>query len=302
MESIHNISQKKALVIGELLADIISEENIPSLASPSAFRISQGGSAANFCCNLKWLGINADLVATVGDDNLGLFLTNALNAAGLSDQYVLRSAKHQTTMVLVGKNTETPDFIAYRSADAYLMPIDDQLIASADLLHTTAFSLSLAPAQQHILAAFSKANHLKKQVSIDWNFAPSIWGENDGRAIFEQLCQLNPLLKISVDDLERFTGKSLSMKESREWLDQLDIKLICLTCGKDGVWYKAQNGQWQHRPALPVAAVTGVTGAGDAFWSGFIASYLQDQPLNSCIDHALEIARKKIEKPQPLYK
>lgn len=302
MESINNISQKKALVIGELLADIISEENIPSLASPSAFKISQGGSAANFCCNLKWLGISADLVATVGHDNLGLFLKDELETAGLSNRYVLRSPKHQTTIVLVGKNPETPDFIAYRSADAYITKIEDQLIKSADLLHTTAFSLSLSPAREHILAAFSKANLLHKEVSIDWNFAPSVWGDNDGQAVFEKICQLNPLLKISVDDLERFSGKSLSMEESREWLDQLDIKLICLTCGKDGVWYKEQSGQWQYQPALPAAAIKGVTGAGDAFWSGFIAAYLQHKPLEKCISYALEIARKKIETPEPLYK
>lgn len=302
MELTNNTSHKKALVIGELLADIISKENIPSLASPSSFKINQGGSAANFCCNLKWLGIKADLVATVGDDNLGVFLTNELKMAGVSDQYLLRSSKHQTTIVLVGKNTETPDFIAYRSADAYISQIEDQLIKSADLLHTTAFSLSLAPAQKNILAAFSKANDLNKQVSIDWNFAPAIWGDDNGKAVFEQICQFNPLLKISLDDLERFTGKPFSIQESIEWLNQLSIKLICLTCGKDGVWYKIKDQQWQHQPALPVAAVTGVTGAGDAFWSGFIAGYLQDQPIESCINYALEIARQKIEKPQPLYK
>ena len=142
MEQINNISQKKALVIGELLADIISEENITSLAAPAAFKISQGGSAANFCCNLKWLGVKADLVATVGDDNLGVFLTDELQTAGLSDQYVSRAPKLQTTVVLVGKNMDTPDFIAYRSADAYITKIEEQLIEGADLLHATAFPLA----------------------------------------------------------------------------------------------------------------------------------------------------------------
>ncbi len=302
MEQINNISQKKALVIGELLADIISEENITSLAAPAAFKISQGGSAANFCCNLKWLGVKADLVATVGDDNLGVFLTDELQTAGLSDQYVSRAPKLQTTVVLVGKNTDTPDFIAYRSADAYITKIEEQLIEGADLLHATAFSLSLEPARQTILSAFAKANQLKKQVAIDWNFAPSIWGDDDGKAVFEQICHFNPLLKISVDDLERFTSKPLSIEEAKQWLNQLNIKLICLTCGKDGVWYKEPNGKWQYQPALPVDAVKGVTGAGDAFWSGFIAYYLQEQPLKNCIDYALEVARKKIEKPEPLYK
>ncbi|NTD99187.1 hypothetical protein G6M26_47740 [Agrobacterium tumefaciens] len=296
MKPVNNPLPKKALIIGELLADIISEKNIPSLASPATFSMNQGGSAANFCSNLKGLGIDATLIAAVGHDNLGVFLLNALKDSGISDQHIARLSKHQTSMVLVGKNTETPDFIAYRSADAHISKIDDQLIESADLLHTTAFSLSIEPARSNILAAFKKGNQLQKDISIDWNFAPSIWREDDGKAVFEAVCHLQPLLKISLDDLERFTGKSSNINEALSWLDSLSIKFICLTCGKDGVWFKEQKQPWQHQPALPVTAINGVTGAGDAFWSGFIAHYLKGKPTELCINYALEIARKKIEK------
>ncbi|WP_316831531.1 carbohydrate kinase family protein [Pedobacter aquatilis] len=297
-----SLIDKKVLIIGELLADVISETDITSLGSPSTFRISQGGSSANLCANLKWLGANTELVATVGSDNLGEFLLKELRNVGLSDANIGRSACRQTSIILVGKNAETPDFIPYRSADMAIKRIDDTLIASCEVIHTTAFALSKEPARSNILNALVTAHQMGKTVSVDWNFAPSIWQEDDGKDIFRKLCRLNPLLKISVDDVERFAEDTVNIEQAIEWLDRLNIRRICLTCGKEGVWFKAQNGAWKHKPALEVETVAGVTGAGDAFWSGFLFHFINNYTLEACVDKALGVAKLKIEKPYPLYK
>jgi len=297
-----NITDKKILVVGELLADIISEVNIESLAVPSGFIISQGGSSANLCANLKWLGVDAQLVATVGNDNLGTYLINELKSVGIDDTYINRTAHAKTSIVLVGKNAGTPDFIAYRSADMAINRPDDSMIAGCGILHTTAFALSKEPARSNILHAFEKAEQLNKYLSVDWNYAPSIWNADDGFDIFSKLNGFNLLLKISTDDLERFTGMQMSIAEAMKWLDHLNAKVICLTCGKDGVWFKAQNHQWHHKPALKAESVIGVTGAGDAFWAGFLTYFIQGKSIEESMDHALLIARQKIEKPYPLYK
>ncbi|WP_293742641.1 carbohydrate kinase family protein [uncultured Pedobacter sp.] len=292
----------KVLVVGELLADIISEFNIESLASPSRFLVSQGGSSANLCANLKWLGVDAELIATVGNDNLGTYLIRELKSVGIADTYISRTSDEKTSIVLVGKNSGTPDFIAYRSADMIIKRMDENIIEACGILHTTAFALSKEPARSNILHAFEKAYQLGKYLSVDWNYAPSIWQEDDGKDVFKKLMKMNPLLKISVDDLERFTGESLNIEEAVKWLDNLNAQIICLTCGKDGVWFKTKNQAWQHKPALPVNSVIGVTGAGDAFWSGFLSAFVHEKSIDECISQALEVAKLKIEKPYPLYK
>jgi len=302
MDSRRVILEKKVLVVGELLVDIISDKNIESLAVSSQFSTSQGGSSANLCANLKYLGIDTQLVATVGEDSLGRFLINELKTIGLSDKYIHRAANRQTSVVLVAKNEGTPDFIPYRSADLAIKRVEDELINASGILHTTAFALSKEPARNNILCAFRKANDLGKFLSVDWNFAPSIWQEDDGKDVFKKLMNLNPLLKISVDDLERFIGESLNVQEAVDWLDKIDVEVICLTCGKDGVWFKTKTQDWQHKPALSVESVVGVTGAGDAFWSGFLAAFIHHQSIEDCVVKALEIAKLKIEKPHPLYK
>jgi len=302
MNPTRGISEKKVLVVGELLVDIISDKDIESLAVSSQFSANQGGSSANLCANLKWLGVDAELVATVGDDNLGSFLINELKMVGLSDTYIHRSANRQTSVILVAKNEHTPDFIPYRSADLAVKRVENAAINSSGIIHTTAFALSKEPARTNILSAFMKAHELGKFLSVDWNFAPSIWQEDDGKDVFKKLMKMNPLLKISVDDLERFTGERLTIEEAVKWLDNLNAQIICLTCGKDGVWFKTKNQAWQHKPALPVNSVIGVTGAGDAFWSGFLSAFVHEKSIDECISQALEVARLKIEKSYPLYK
>ena len=299
---IDNVSKKNILVIGELLADFISENNIESLALSSNFVISQGGSPANLSANLQWLGNQTDLVGCVGEDGLGDYLINEMQLAGLSSKYLQRLPKHQTSIVLVGKSTGTPDFIAYRNADMQIGNVDDQLIESSALLHTTAFALSKEPAKSNILNAFAKAYHAGKYISIDWNYAPAIWNDDNGQEIFDQICAFKPLLKISMDDMERFFGRNLTVEESKQALNGLNARVICLTCGKDGVWYKTENSQWVHKPALSISSVVSVTGAGDAFWAGFLSHFIHEKPIESCIDHALSIARKKIERADALYK
>lgn len=296
------ISKKKVLVIGELLVDLISENDIESLAFSSGFVISQGGSSANLCANLKWMNVNAELIGSVGNDGLGTFLISAISGVGLSDKHLTRHANYQTSLVVVGKSNVTPDFVAYRSADFHINKIDDNLINEAELLHTTAFALSKEPARSNILNALAKAYKLSKYVSVDWNYAPSIWENDNGQNVFKQICRFKPLLKISMDDVERFMGKKLSIDESMQALNDIDTKVICLTCGKDGVWFKTEKEAWLHKSALSVKEVINVTGAGDAFWAGFITYFIQDRPLNDCIENALTMAARKIEKIEPLYK
>lgn len=302
MSSTENVSEKRILVVGELLVDIISDNNIASLASPTQFSSNQGGSSANLCANLRWLGINSELVATVGDDNLGTFLINELKSAGVDYKHINRSSNRKTSIVLVGKNEQTPDFIPYRNADLAIKRIDDSLLEPATIIHTTAFALSKEPARSNILNALKKAKQMGKFISVDWNFAPSIWQEDDGKDVFKKLLKLNPLLKISVDDLERFNGESLTIEQSIALLDDLNAHIICLTCGKNGVWYKEKNHNWKHKSALPVSAVAGVTGAGDAFWAGFLSAFLNEKSTEDSINEALNTAKLKIEKASALYK
>lgn len=288
------------LVIGELLADLVTKDFVNGLSQARDFTMFQGGSPANVCANLQWMGKKTVLVSSVGKDGIGDFITNALRALSIPDQYIHRS-ELPTSLVLVARSKETPDFIAYRTADTQIPEIAAELIEGTRIVHSCAFALSASPAQQHIMQAFRRASALGKMISIDWNYAPQLW-KDDGQDIFHAACGSHTLLKVSMDDMQRFLGSSTSLEEIKSFLAKISNNVTCLTCGKDGVWYRDEkNPTWCHEPAQPVAEVRDVTGAGDAFWSGFLYAYLDGKPTASCVARALETAAAKIQKHGPLY-
>jgi fructokinase len=289
------------LAIGELLADVISEQYVSSLAAATTFRLYQGGSPANVCANLKWMGDSAVMVSCVGDDGIGNMIVDSIKRIGLTDTHIARSRSYPTTIVMVGRSKGTPDFIAYRMADTQIPPIQHSLIEQSSILHSCAFALSRNPTQQNILDAFDLAISMEKKISIDWNFAPAIW-QDDGKIIFNRICKNRPLLKMSLDDVERFLGKQVTIDEARNFLSTLTTTVTCLTCGKDGVWFcDNKDASWKYMPAVDVPEVRDTTGAGDAFWSGFLHAYLQKQSTANCIQEGLVIAARKIQKIGPLY-
>lgn len=66
------------LAIGELLADVISEHYVTTLAEAGTFHIYQGGSPANVCANLKWLGDHAVMVSCIGKDSIGDMIVDSI--------------------------------------------------------------------------------------------------------------------------------------------------------------------------------------------------------------------------------
>ena len=288
------------LAIGELLADVMTAEFMPDLSEARKFEIYQGGSPANVSANLCHMGKKAVFIGCVGNDGIGKFLLKQLTDIGLNESHVQISDRHATSVVFVTRTTETPEFIAYRMADRFVQKPSKELIQSARILHTTAFALSLQPARDVILNAIKTAKKGGKVISIDWNFAPEIWGKDNGKSVFKAVMLSNPLLKISLDDLARFLGEK-NIDEYKTYLDRFACTVICITCGKDGVWYKKRGKKWKFMNTIAVEQVVDTTGAGDAFWAGFIAAYLDDSEVGGCINNALQTAAEKIQRKGPLY-
>lgn len=288
------------LAIGELLADVMTVNYTTDLSEAKTFEIFQGGSPANVVANLRFMGKDAALISCVGNDGIGKFLRAQLKNISIPEEYLQSSNLHPTSLVLVSRSRETPDFIAYRMADRYLHSIDEKIIRSASIIHTTAFALSLQPARRVILSALKVAKKSEKTISVDWNFAPEIWGKKNGKDVFKKIMKFKPILKISLDDLKRFLGEK-PIDGYKKYLDTFNCNFTCLTCGKDGVWYKKSGKEWIFKDTIKVDEVVDTTGAGDAFWAGFISGLIEDLPVNSCIDRALYTAAKKIQQTGPLY-
>ncbi len=296
------MKDKKVLAIGELLVDFISEDYHRDLSEARTFNMFQGGSPANFCANLTWLGISTKLMASVGQDGAGKFLLHELERCGLDTKDIVSVEGLPTSLVLVAKSLGTPDFVAYRMADRFIKISHMSWLKEVNLLHTSAFALSLEPARSVILDALKQAKEEGLLVSVDWNYAPGIWTNGGGEKVFHEIISLNPMLKLSKDDYERFFGlNQIDVSQAKEYLGNLDLSFCCLTCGADGVWFKIKNKDWKHLAAKPVEKILDTTGAGDAFWAGCIAGFLSSGDYEIGVERGLQTAAQKVAKVGPLY-
>ncbi|MBK7936515.1 MAG: hypothetical protein IPJ82_05265 [Lewinellaceae bacterium] len=168
------------------------------------------------------------------------------------------------------------------------------------ILHTTCFALSKNPAQHVIMEAAEKAKRAGCQLSIDANYSEKIWPERrEAQRLLSELCRLGALVKVSDVDWGRLY-EDLSPKPDTviDHFLKMGATEVCFTLGAEGCWV-ADNTQRHFLPARPVE-VKDTTGAGDAFWSGYLTARLDGKKLLECAIAGRKMAELKLVQFGPL--
>ena len=285
------------LSIGEALIDFIGNDISDSLSNTHTFSQHIGGSATNLALNCAKLGLKTHLIAAVGDDKLGQYIIDTIESTGIKSSGIKRIMGKKTSKIYISRSLRTPDFKPERESDFY---IDESQVLGSDMtkaqiFHTTCFALSRNPAQSVILEQAKIAFNLGLKLSIDVNFSRKIWDSRDSAIrILKLYCQYNPFIKISTDDCERLFGKHVSKQQVFEFFHNSGVEFICLTKGKNGVEVAQKGKEILYFEAIEIDKIVDSTGAGDAFWAGFLTSFVKGKNTNSCIEYALHVAAVKL--------
>jgi fructokinase len=286
------------ICVGEVLIDFIGHKVNTSIARTKDYHRFLGGSPTNVAVNAARLGLKSVLVATCGQDGLGDYIVGKLNANNVITSYVRKSENEPTSIILVSKSTSTPDFIAYREADCQIdqSQISQELLENAKIFHTTCFALSKNPARTTILASAKKAKALGLQTSIDINFSERIWPDREeAKAVLKEYLSTDPFVKLSEDDCHRLFAEVKTEDFIFEYFHGLGASTICLTKGKDGVVLSSLEHGMFHQKAMLVDDIKDTTGAGDAFWTGFLYAQLLNKNLEETITIAQKLAVLKLQ-------
>lgn len=279
------------LCVGEVLIDFIGHEVNKSIRHTKNYHRFLGGSPTNVAVNASKLGLNSLLVATCGTDGLGNYIVEKLQKKGVDCSSLRQDETHPTSVIFVSKSTTTPDFVAYRQADAQILEsqLSEEMLCKAKIFHTTCFALSKNPAQQTIIIKAKKAQALGLQTSIDINYSEKIWpNKEEAKAIIASYLETKPFVKLSEDDCLRWFEEEKSEAFIFDYFHALGAKIICYTKGKDGVVVSEQGKKPYAHSALVIDAIIDATGAGDAFWTGF----LYGQITNKSVDESIILAQK----------
>jgi fructokinase len=283
------------LALGEALVDLISVEQVGSLSKATAYSLYPGGQAANLAATIARLGHRSSLASCVGNDGLGRYFQEEMGRAGVDLEFLQVTDDAPTTAIIVTRQAGTPDFLVYRGADALFLPTRqlDEAVSRAKIVHTSAHAIASNPARETILELIRIAHQQGVMITFDPNYHPKLWSDTPHyRETVIEMFSLASVTKPSLDDCSRLFGSGLEPEHYAEKVLASGAGTVLLTLGADGVLVKngPEKGCWI--PANPVE-VTDVTGAGDAFWAGFLSAHLagDDRITAACYGQALAQAK-----------
>ena len=295
---ISNTNNIDILCVGEVLIDFIGHQTDALINNTRDYHRYLGGSPTNVAMNSARLGLKSKMIATVGIDGFGEYIFERLNQVGVDTSSMRKIDNKPTSVIFVSRSQNTPDFIPYREADYHISEdqISTELLQRTNIYHTTCFALSKKPAQTTILKKAEEAYKLGCQLSIDINYADELWEDKkEALNVIKAYCKFNPLIKISEDDMLRLFERVMPHEDIFKFFHNEGVETICLTLGSKGVKLSQKNKKSIQLPAIKVENVMDTTGAGDAFWSGFLFAYIKEKSADECLEIALQLAALKLQ-------
>ncbi len=255
------------ICMGEMLIDFTpGNEERSYIANP-------GGAPANACIAIARNGLETGFLGKLGNDDFGHFLENTLLENHVEMLVPKLTDEAVTTLAFVtlyegGERSFT--FARKPGADILLESSDvsEEKIRSARMLHCGSFGMAANPSRDAHFYAMDLAKKNGKLISYDVNFRPAIWSFEEAKAVVDQVLPYVDLLKISDEELGFVGGEENIPALMREQ----DISVVVETLGADGAKYffDGRNGTVAGHRVQAVDA----TGAGDAFWGGFLSKLL----------------------------
>ena len=290
------------VTVGEMVIDFISAEKTDWLRNATTFKRYLGGSPANIAVYLSKLGGSSAVVSKTGIGAFGKFLKSELQRHGVHTEYLIMDHRTNTTIIFVSSTTGTPDFEDFRSGDALLRPaeVSEEAVGRARVVHSSAFALSREPCRSAVFKAFRIARDQDKVVSFDPNYSRRIWPDyKEAQRVLRETYRYVDLTKPSLDDAGRIFGREYEPEDYLKMFHELGPETVVLTMGAEGTLVSEGGKSPMHVPARPVEAVD-ATGAGDAFWAGFLVATLDGNPAERSALFAREVVEVKLTTKGPL--
>lgn len=265
------------VAMGELLIDFTcigtDGDGYPTMAA------HPGGAPANFLAALSQFGAKTALIGKVGADAFGRQLLATLSKSGIETRGMVVSEDVFTTLAFVTLDeTGNREFSFARKpgADTCLATdeVDFDLIDEACVFHFGTLSLTHEPSRSATQAAVAYARSREKLITYDPNLRKPLWQDlEEARAQLLWGLSQADVVKISDEEVEFLFG--MSPEEGAEYiLKEFGVKLVFVTCGAAGCWFRNRNAAG-HVPGLSGIRAVDTTGAGDIFGGSAVWKLLQ---------------------------
>ena len=258
------------ICMGEMLIDFTPGKE------PRSYTANPGGAPANVAISAARNGLETGFLGVLGNDDFGRLLKSTLEDAGVKMLCPNLTDQAVTTLAFVslyegGERSFT--FVRKPGADILLSEEDvrEEDIKACRLLHAGSVSLSDAPSKDAVYKAVKMAAKEGKIVSFDVNYRDMIWHDEDRcKEEVKKILPFVDLLKVSDEELSFVGGE----ENIPRFMEEYGIRVLIETLGSKGAkyYFDGKSGIVEGKKVQAVDA----TGAGDAFWGGFLSAVLMN--------------------------
>lgn len=259
--------------IGEVLIDLVQVRT--SDCGIGEYAANPGGAPANVAVAVSRLGGSAAFIGCTGRDTFGETLRQTLAHDGVDISGMSRADGVQTTLAVVSVDAAGErSFAFYRNPGADQMltrqAVPEKLIENTLFLHFGSVSLTADPARSATMYAVERARALGKLVSYDPNYRAALWqNAAEAEKRMREPLPLVDVLKISDEETGMVTGET-DVEKAAEKMRQTGIRLVLITLGADGVYYRC--GDLCGSVAGFRVKVADTNGAGDTFFGAVLSA------------------------------
>ncbi len=293
--------------MGRAGVDLYGEQIGGRLEDMASFAKYVGGSPCNTCIGAARLGLRPAMLSRVGDEHMGRFIRETLEAEGVDTGHLKTDKERLTALVILGiQDRETFPLIFYREncADMAIDPedFDPAFVADSKCLLVSGTHFSTPQVDNASRTAMRYAREAGTRVALDIDYRPVLWGLT-GRGLGEERFvaseEVSAHLQSIVPDCDLIVGTEeeihiaggstdtlAALRRLREITDAvLVVKRGPMGCVVFPDTIPADIEEGIKGPGFPIE-VFNVLGAGDAFMAGFLRGWLRDEPFETCCAYA----------------
>lgn len=292
------------LCFGEAMALLVAQAP-GDLAVVDQYQRRLAGADNNVAIGLSRLGFSVQWLSRVGNDSLGRFVRQQLEAEGIDCRALVNDSHFPTGLMfkeraLDGRDPQV-EYFRRGSAASQMTPADaDRLDLSAlRHLHLTGITAALSDGCLALVQTLiGKARDAGATLSFDPNLRPSLWPSQ--AVMIDTLNALARQVDWVLPGLAE--GRLLSGREDPEDIADFYLqggaRAVVIKLGPQGSFYRGVlDGEDRSLRVAgePVAAVVDTVGAGDAFAVGVISALLDGRSVAQALQRGNHLGARAVQ-------
>jgi len=242
-----------------------------------------GGVASGLAIGAKKLGLKSVPLGTIGKDEAGEWILGEMKKLQIDISLVKIFPKRKSAVSIILVDQKTGERVIFYEKVSGLIDLSCLKYAKTKWLSVSSLTGNWSGEAGEI-SVYTKNNKVKLIL------APSTSMIRDGYKNLKKLLAGSEIIFLNKNEAIEIAynekNKNTDTKNLIKLLHKLGPKIVCLTDGTRGAW--ASDGKKVYHSPIKKMRTVDVTGAGDAFASGFLGIYLKNRDIKKGLEMGIK--------------